>query len=58
MLNYAAWVLNKIEDGATLKAILLSEQEPYRLTMQIMMEAYFKTFEVGKLWPYISIIYA
>lgn len=49
MLNYAVEVIEKIEYGLALKAILMAEKESWKLTMQIMMEAYFKQFEIGKI---------
>lgn len=52
MLNYAVEVIEKIEYGLALKAILMAEKESWKLTMQIMMEAYFKQFEIGKIWEY------
>ena len=57
MLDYAAYVLTKIEDGAALKPILMSEKDPSRLTLQIMMEWYFKIFEIGKIWLYSPLSY-
>ena len=44
MIDYALEILQAIKKGEKLKHILLAEKDKERLTMQIMMEGYLKTF--------------
>lgn len=46
MIDYAKSILHEMKKGVTLKDILTKEQDPQILTRQIMMEVYFKMFEI------------
>lgn len=49
MIDYAISVLYELKKGLSLKDVLMREKESEILTRQIMMEKYFKFFDITNI---------
>lgn len=49
MVDYAIVILQQLKKGQSLKDVLMKDKEPEILTRQIMMEKYFKMFDITNI---------